>query len=92
MTVHSPSKKTFLRESSEASEGDAFAIFNGTSHLSNIDSGMPGDVGKDNPVPTVVTLQKILSEQPSSTRAQTQSSRYTPEINTRLGQGSIQRT
>ncbi|MFE5300059.1 hypothetical protein [Streptomyces sp. NPDC056632] len=90
--VHNASDKTVLRESIETSEGDAFAIFDGTSHLSNIGSGMPGHVGKDNPVPTVVRLQKIPSEQPSSTRAQTQSSRYAPKISMRLGQGSIQRT
>lgn len=90
--VHNTSEKTVLRESSETSDGDPLGTFDGVSHLSNLDSGMPGHVGKNNAVQTVVMLQKLLSEQPISTHAQTQSSRYDPEISTRLGQRGLHRT
>ncbi|OEJ31009.1 hypothetical protein [Streptomyces subrutilus] len=89
---HNTNEKAVFRESIEASSGDPLGTFESARHLSDRDSRMPGHVGKDNSVPTVVTLQKILSDQPGRTDAQTQSSRYASEITARLGQHGLQCT
>ncbi len=68
---HNTNEKAVLLESSEASRDDPVRAFEDASHLHNVDSGVPGRIGKNNPVPTVVTLQKILSDQPGRTHRET---------------------
>ena len=89
---HNTSEKAVLLESSEASHDDPVRVSEGASHMYNVDSGVPGHVGKYNPVPTVVTLQKIFSDKPGRAHTEKQSSGYASEIASRLRHRGLQRT
>ncbi|MFD5107637.1 hypothetical protein [Streptomyces cinereoruber] len=88
---HNTNEKAVLLESSEASRDDPVRAFEDASHLHNVDSGVPGRIGKNNPVPTVVTLQKIFPISPAA-HTKKQSSRYASGIMSRLRRCGLQRT
>ncbi|MER5737109.1 hypothetical protein ABT117_15710 [Streptomyces sp. NPDC002262] len=90
--LRNASKKAVRLKSREATRDDPLRTFKGASHLPKIDSGVPSDVGKNKPIPTVVALQKILSDQPGNAHTQKQAVRYAREIMSRLRYHGLQRT